>query len=496
LIKRFCLFVVFPLLLAAACSKTDPKNQTLTILLPDDILSLEPNRNFETITDAVLFNIYEPLVGFDKDMNLKPMLASSWENPKPDEWRFHLRNNVLFHDGTPLTAGVVREILLGIKKDDTLEAAGFLEPIHEISTPDEQTVAFITRKPYALLTKLPFVYLSKPNSKGDFPKLVGTGAYLLEDSKKGEWIKLRASKNYWGGKTSFEEVTYIPVRDANERFRRLSQSEADIIYAAPPKTQEAASAEINFVARPGLAVLYLSLNIQNSPANPLSDVRVRKALHLALNRQEIVDKVLSGNGIVSTQPVAPSVFGYNPNIGLPEYNPDKAKMLLAESGYQNGFALRLDYNTSRTSTAELVKNHFADIGVSLQMNGLQSEALNEVAKSGTSQLLLIGWDCSSGDASEFYEFCMHTPSNYYGDGNYGFYSNQTIDQIATTNMMITDQRERKSLLQKAASIVMEDLPVLPLYVEDDIYAVRHGIEFAPRADHEIRLIDVKRLTED
>jgi peptide/nickel transport system substrate-binding protein len=110
---------------------------------------------------------------------------------------------------------------------------------------------------------------------------------------------------------------------------------------------------------------------------------------------------------------------------------------------------------------------------------------------GKSNLFLIGWDCSTGEASEFYEFCLHTPAGHYGKGNYGGYSNPTIDEIAETNGAILDQRARRRLLQKAAVIAMEDLPVLPLWVRDDVYGVRADLTFRPRADAAVRLADVR-----
>jgi peptide/nickel transport system substrate-binding protein len=491
IISRLFLVVV----LAASCTSNEEVRSSLTILLPDDILSTEPNREFETITDSVLCNVYDPLVGFDKDMHLTPALAESWGNPKPDEWRFQLRKNVHFHDGTPVTAPLLREILLQIQSNKHLEAATFLEQIDDIIPVNNYTLAIKTKAPFAFLTKLPFIYFSKQSAKPEqFPGLVGTGAFYLKHRKIGVEIRLKASEKYWGTKPHFDEVVYHPVHDSMERYKKLLRGEADIAYQVPPQITQQEQSTMRILSRPGLAVTYLGLNVRQSETNPLDDLRVRRALHLALDRKQIVEKVLRGNGVVSTQPIAPSVFGFNPDIGYTAPDLQHAQNLLKEAGYENGFKIRLDFNNSRISTAKMIQEHLKSIRVDVELNGMMNQGLFDTVKSGMSQMYLIGWDCSSGDASEFYEFCLHTQIDGFGLGNYGGYSNIEIDNIAKRNMRIVNHNERKQVLQRAAKMTMEDLPVLPLYVEDDIYATKKNIHFDPRADHEIKLIDIK-LTE-
>ena len=120
-----------------------------------------------------------------------------------------------------------------------------------------------------------------------------------------------------------------------------------------------------------------------------------------------------------------------------------------------------------------------------------SHRRGQQAMAGKSDLFLNGWDCSTGEASEFYEFCLHTPRGQYGKGNYGGYSNPEIDTIAETNAAILDQRARRRLLQRAAVIAMDDLPVLPLWVRDDVYGVRTELTFPLRADAAVRVADVR-----
>lgn len=478
-------------LMVLSCSHKTAPDKPMVILLADDIATLEPNKEFEALTDSVLFNIYEPLVCFDKDLHIQPALAESWENPTPEEWRFHLRQHVKFHDGSELTPALVQQALLQVQKDTTLEISGFLGPIREIRSLDQNTISIRTEKPYAILTKLPFVYITKKNSKDAFPPISGTGPYRLSDWKQRQHVRLECFPDYWGPKPQICKVEYRPVPDSRKRFNQLLNGAADMIYSLPPELTKAPNSKLRFARRPGITVFYLAFNLRNKPGNPFSDIRVRKAIHLALDRKGLVQEVLFGFGAVPSQFVAPYVFGYSPDIPFPARNLEEAQKLMQESGFANGFKTRLDFNISRQPAAEKIQNDLRLLNIDVQLNGLQGNSVYDLAQAGMTEFYLAGWDCSSGDASEFYEFCLHTNTDKWGAGNYSGYSNAEIDLIAETNSMITDERERKEMLQKASHLAMSDLPLVPVYIEDDIYGMRSGIRFEPRADAEIRLLEVQ-----
>lgn len=438
----------------------------------------------------MLFNVFEPLVGLDKDLRLQPVLAESWENPKPEEWRFHLKKGITFHDGTPLTAEYVRKSILEVRDTSQWEISDFLSAVKDVKTIDDLTLDIITETPYAILNKLPFVYITKQNRQQGFPQLVGTGPYRLVSWAKGKSIVVQKWEHYWGDAPAVPEVHFLPVPDAGDRFQSLVTSRSDVIYAVPPGviTQKQPRG-IHFIRRPGITVYYLGFNMKNDPDNPFSDLRVRQAFSLAIDRQGLVRSALHGYGAVPTQPVAPLVFGFDPSLPEPEHNPEKAKQLLSETKFRDGFSIRLDFGSGRRPAAEWIQKDLAAINVTVKLNPLPM--VYDFLDSEKSDFYLAGWDCSSGDASEFYEFCLHTPAKDFGDGNYGSFTNARIDEIAETNSVTTDERLRREILQEAARISMEELPILPVYIEDDIYAARDGINFDPRADSEIQISDVR-----
>jgi peptide/nickel transport system substrate-binding protein len=478
-------------LVAAACSTAKPRKDSLTILLDDDILSLDPNREIEQVTDSVLSNVFEPLVGFGQELEARTMLAESWEHPEPERWRLRIRRGVSFHDGVPLTPELVRDALLHIKDAPSEEAAQFLGDVREIAVAPDNSVDIVTAQPRAILANLPGLYIAKRNSASDFPPLVGTGPYRLTAWKPGERVVLERWPGYRGPAPAFREVVFEPVPDGAERVARLRAGRADIAYEVPRDAGAREPPGVRFLTRPGLTVFYLGFNLRDVPTNPFRDLRVRQALHLAIDREQLLERGLMGEGAVATQPVAPAVFGYDPDVPRPRHDPESARRLLAEAGHPHGFRARLDMAAARLPVAGVLREQLQAVGVALDLNPLEADGVYQLAEAGKSDLYLVGWDCSTGEASEFYEFGLHTPAGQYGKGNYGGYSNPTLDHIAETNGAILDQRARRRLLQKAAVIAMEDLPVLPLWVRDDVYGVRADLTFRLRADAAVRLADVR-----
>jgi peptide/nickel transport system substrate-binding protein len=461
----------------------------VTVLLNDDVLTLNPNEEVEVVTDSVLSNVYEPLITLDENLSPRTALADSWEHPRPERWRFHLRQGVRFHDGTLLTAQHVRDFLTAIQKTSDLEAAEFLSQIREVTVVDEHTLDVTTQEPRAILADLPFLYIAKANAPGTFPPFSGTGPYQVKEWTPGQKILLVRSPDYWGPPSSVREALFVPTPDPQLRLAKLRAGEADLVTGLPPELAKAWPG-VRLQRQGALGVFYLGYDLRHARDNPLNDIRVRRAFSLALDRRRLVDEVLDGNGSIPTQPVAPAVFGYNPELPALAFDPQAARRLLGEAGYPHGFLLKLDYPLNHQGEALRIRDDLLAIGVKLDLNGMHRDAVYDLAKSGKSAFFLVGWDCPSGVASEFYEFCLHTPTARYGLFNYGGYSNLEIDRIAETNAAILDQHQRRALLQRAAAIAMDELPVLPLFVQDDLYASRAELLFRPRPDGRISLVDI------
>ena len=478
-------------LLLGAC-RSPPRHESVTVLLNDDILSLDPNQEVEQVTDLVLSNVYEPLITVDGDMQPRLGLAESWEHPEPERWRFELRKGVHFQDGTPLTAEAVRDALLALKGNPELEAAQYLMQVREITASSENSLDLVTDKPTALLASLPFLYVSKKNAAGAFPPLVGTGPYRVREWGKGQQVVLETWDGYWGPRPALRQASFVPIKDPEARIERLRAGSADLVYDVAPHLTRTAIPGVRFARRSSVSVIYIGFALGPAQAkSPFSDVRVRRAIHLGVDRKKLLSEGLLGLGSVATQAVAPLVYGFDPNLPDPAHDPETARRLLKDAGHAAGLSARLDLALRWQPMAEALRDDLSQIGVKLTLNTLERRAFYDLGESGKSQLWLTGWDCSSGEASELYEVVLHTPREHYGMANYGGYSNPRIDAIADTNATILDPLARRRALQDAARIVLEDLPLVPLLVPDVIFGVREGLEFPPRADGEVRLADVR-----
>lgn len=478
--------LLLPLL--SGCSRGRSLTDEVRLVISDDILSLDPNRDVDSVTDSVLSNVYQPLVTLDEGLLVETALAERWEHPSPERWRFHLREDVLFHDGTPLTARIARDSLLALQKDPALESSAFLRHVVRVEAVSDTVLDLVTREPRALLPSLLSVYVVKKNARGAFPPYAGTGPFRIEEWKKNERVVLARFEDYWGGPAEVARAVFTPLGDPAGRLARLERGEADIVYGVPAEMAARPLAKgTRLVRSPGLTVYYLGLNVRDVPGNPFHDRRVRRAVHLALDRQGMVRKTLHGAAVVATQPVSPLVFGYSPRIPPPVRDVARARALLAEAGHARGFTVRLDFTSTRAATALSVKEALAEVGVTVELNPLEGNGVFDLAEAGKSDFYFAGWDCTSGEASEFYEFNLHTRTAVAGLGNVGGYSNARLDELAERNAAVLDPRKRKELLEEAATIVMDDLPLLPLFVEENLFGVREGITFTPPADGEIRL---------
>jgi peptide/nickel transport system substrate-binding protein len=483
--------------LAAACAAPRPApsaGRVLRIAISDDLPSLDPNRVVDTVSESVLFNVYEPLVGFDDKLGIRTLLAESWEHPAPERWRFRLRRGVVFHDGVPLDATLVRDALLAVQRAPDLEASEFLSQVSDIVAVDASTLDLVTREPRALLPNLPVVFVTKPNTAGGFPPSVGTGPYRIarQSTENGE-IDLERAPGYWGPSAHFDRVTFVAAEDPKTRVGLLKRGLADIVYELPPALVGELPDDAEMLRSPGVALFYAGFDLRDRPGNPLRVPAVRRALHLAADRDRIVTEAQRGMGVASGQPAPPAVFGFDPALEPPRADPQAARELLKQAGYAKGFALSIDASPDNAPAARVLAEDWRGVGVAAEVHVFKRDEVYDRAGRGQSQVFVVGWSYSSGEASEFLEYCLHTPTGRLGFNNLGAYSNPLVDAAASENPTLLDTVERQRRLQRAMRLVMDDLPVLPLYVADDVYGVRRGLRFRPRADGEIWLPDVRQV---
>jgi peptide/nickel transport system substrate-binding protein len=227
----------------------------------------------------------------------------------------------------------------------------------------------------------------------------------------------------------------------------------------------------------------------STPRNPFRDVRVRRAVALAIDRDALVRGPLAGQAEVVDQIVSPQVFGHHDGLPLLAHDPAEARRLLAEAGYADGFEVDLDLTATagRPHPAlEPVMRDLGAVGIRVRPRASQLASLLDRVERRDTALYLMGWISTSGDAGSSAEYLLHTPGGAYGIDNGGGYSSPDVDRLLGEAARCLDSGERRLLLRRAFERVHEDVPVVPLYRATDIYAVAERLVFVPRLDREIR----------
>lgn len=501
--RRRCsaLFLALAAAVGWGCRKSAQRS-TLTVLQSSDILTLDPNQKFEVVNDTVAMNIFDPLLRFDQHMTLQPALAVRWENPNDRTWRFHLRPGVKFHDGSLLRPADVVFTFHRLLQHPESEMFPFLAGLKDVRIFDASTVEFETEHPSPLLSRLSFVYilpqrlLEREGDEAFFKNPRGTGPYRFKLWRRGERVELQAFPDYWGGRPPIGDVAFQAVDSAKERWRIAAAMNPAVLLEGPREGWEEHhnDPKLRLIARPSLTVSYLGLNTTPRPGNPLADARVRKAMWRSLDLKEIVRVGAANHGFVATQYVPPDVIGYNPNLAAPLQDVDGARRLLAEAGYANGFELTLDDQADVASpTVKEIIRELGQAGIRVIRRSWPKEEFFDRIDKGLSDFHLTGWICSSGDSAELFESSLHTrePGGGLGRDNGTGYSNPELDRLIEQIIQTIDPTQRVELEKHAMAVAMEDLPYLPLFVQEDRYALTPEVIWEPRADGEIWLPDVR-----
>jgi peptide/nickel transport system substrate-binding protein len=475
----------------------------LEIAFRSSISNLDPIRENTVVSNSIYCNLYEPLVVRDLNLRIKPALAVEWSNPDDTTWLFKLRSNVRFHDGTPLRAQDVQFSLERARKDPTSHLVSSLAVLQRVDVINENTIRIETQKPYSILLSrlvdiwiLPQNFFSKPRRS---PEIPGTGPYRFAKWKQGQFVELSANPDYWGGKPPIERVRFIAIPDLTARLNFLKQNRAQIIPLLEPEAlsdpvfQQPGKAQIH--STPGLTVLFLAMDVKrektphvNTGANPFRDYRVRKAIYHAVNIRKIVNDILRGNAMEATQLTAPKVFGHNASIRRLEYDPALSRKLLKQAGYPAGFAVRFDITNNRhrndLEIGKSIADDLKEVGIQANVNAVGIEVLQQMRARGESSFQMMGWTLPSTDASGSLDYLVHSsnPNAGYGIQNVAGYSNPGVDLLIEESAGKIEPAGRAALLEKAMELCMNELPYIPLHVENSVLASRQEVNFEPRSD--------------
>lgn len=474
---------------SAAQGKSAPVNKRIVIARPMDVVGLDPG--FLTESAVLVDNIFDTLVTRDENMKLVPSLAESWSQTAPDKWVFRLRAGVKFTNGEPMDAEAVKFSIDRVKDPSAAApTVSYISTVREVRVIDPLTIEVVTNGPDPLLPTrfsryptevVPPKYVSQVGRKTFAQKPVGTGAFKLLKWEKGTAIELERNPDYWGTKPEVESVVFRAIPEASTRVNALLNGEADIITDVSAddrrKIENSGGARVSAVERAG-NIVYIGLR---SDKAPLSDLRVRQALNYAVDKRSIVKYILKDAAVATNSIIGPRDFGYAGEPAGYPYDPAKAKALLAEAGYANGFSIELDtvsWYLKSNDVAQAVAEQLKAVGVSVKINPVESAVYRELVPAGKeSPLYFLGWSSTNTlDADAAVYAILHSGEPY------STYSNPVVDKLLEEARFAGPDTPRAKLYEEIQAAYIADAPRIFLYQENKYYGVSKRLVWEGRAD--------------
>ncbi|AEC21804.1 putative extracellular solute-binding protein [Pusillimonas sp. T7-7] len=501
--------------------------QTLKIGLASEPTAVDPHYHQTTPNEALVSHIFQPLLAMSPDMTLMPALAKSWEATEETVWTFKLDENARFSNGEPFTAQDVIFSFCRILNNETGIGSGAVNTVRRIAAieaPDERTVLLKTTVPQPVLpnelARIPMIWsgIVKHDKLTFTPKegcgvtspwpvvndfnsgkaVVGTGPYTLRSYVKGSGIVLERNDKYWGEAPAWSEVHMRAVPSAGPRLTGLLAGDFDLIEnPAARDLKRIKESGFEYTVKPSVRVMFFQLDAgrEQSPMvkspkgdNPLQNAKVRQAMSLAIDRKTIVARIMDGVAEPANQYIPQGMFGAIEGAPALEYNPKKAKELLAEAGYPDGFELTLSATNDRyindAQLTQAVAQYLSRIGIKTTVDTMTRSVYFPKRAKREMSAALGGWGSETGEAGNFLQYWTTTYNKELGVGssNYGRYSNPELDKVYLQAMRTLDDGKRSELLQQAVKMALADMPNIPLHFESGVWAYRKGIAYEGRAD--------------
>jgi peptide/nickel transport system substrate-binding protein len=501
-------------LVAAIAPANYAQGRPVVIATSGDAETMDAVMSAISTTFSIQRHVLEPLVDNDPDAKLVPVLATQWRALDALTWEFKLRPNVRFHNGEPFTAEAAKFSIERARDHPKSLLKAYVSLIKEVRVVDDLTLRLVTTEPspdlVANLANNVFMYppryTREVGDDGVAKRPVGTGPYRFVEWIRDDRIVLEANPTYWGPRPQATRVTIRPIPEGATRVAALLAGEVDVIESPPiPDIPRIARTRgFKVLRKQGPRLIFIAMDThrdrggphpQFSPGlpagqpNPFKDVRVRQAVYHAINSKEIVEQVMQGAAAPAEQILPPFMYGYNPRVRRPIYDPSRAKRLLAEAGYPNGFTVRLDVTTDRyvndREVGLAVVGMLKRVGIDAQLNGMPRAIYFPKMRAFETSFQMSGWLTLISSTNWAALLGCVDPKTGYGRANYGRYCNPELNRLIDIMRTEMDEKKRLEAFYKAAELNRQDVGKIPLYFEELIRAVKETITMPVRVDESI-----------
>jgi len=464
--------------------------QDLVIATGTDAVTLDVHAVTDTPTFNITGHIFETLFILTPEGDVEPHLATGYEISGDGKTvSITLRDDVLFHDGTPFNAEAVKANIDRIKDPAQANAfATLMGAVDSVTVTGEYSVDLNLAAPFApLLPHLTHASqaMMAPSSMSDenvSQNPVGTGPFVLDEWVHGEYLRVVRNDAYWRAPATLDSVTFRPIAEGGTRIALVQTGAAHVATNVPPQDVERIDAldDVTVHKVDSMRTIYIFFN---NYREPFTDLRVRQAINHAVDKEAIVEFVLGGAGRVSDAAIAPGVFGYTP-IGVYEYDPEKARALLAEAGYPDGLEITLHSPTGRymqdIQVAEAVQSQLAEVGIDATIVTREWAAyladIGRPAEESISQLGLMGWGVSTGDADQGLFNVLHGSQVVPNGSNRSLWDHAPFNELLDRGRIETDVEARKAIYAEALQVAFDQAPWLFLHTERQLVAIRDNVE--------------------
>ena len=502
---------------AIACAAVGTAQaETLRWAAQNDILTLDPHSQNHATTNAILMHSYEGLTRYNEKFEVEPALATKWTMISPTQVRFELRKGVKFADGSPFTADDVIFSFGRIKQPQgTMQI--YVTGINEIKKIDDHTVDFILAAPQPILLRniIDFRIMSKSWSEKNKTTNVqdykakeenyasrnvnGTGPYKITGWTPDQRLTMTINKDWWGKHGgNVTEVIYTPIKSDPTRVAALLSGDVDMLTDLP--VQDVArlrnDPKLKIVDGHEVRTIYIALD-EFSPElkysdvkgkNPFKDKRVREAMSIAIDREAIKRNTMRGLSIPAGIIVAPGVNGNSPDIDVAaKADPERAKKLLAEAGYPNGFEFQLNCPNNRyVNDEEICQNvvaMWARVGIKTKLVAESMATFIQKVQNFDTSAYLLGWGVATFDAQYSLQSLIRTrTTGADGNFNFGRISDPKIDALVDAMKTETDVAKRNAQIREALILTRDEVHSIPLHHQLRPWAMKKGVTTIHRAD--------------